>query len=67
MSLIWEGDYVSSVYSAAQLTGYDAGDPRRPLASLAPHKVDALRAALGELPAIERTIVTPHGGTKWKS
>ncbi|MEK6418358.1 MAG: dihydrodipicolinate synthase family protein [Burkholderia gladioli] len=53
MSLIWDGDYVQTVYAAAELTGYDAGAPRRPLARLAPHKLDALRAALGELVALE--------------
>ncbi|MBN3724800.1 dihydrodipicolinate synthase family protein [Burkholderia sp. Ac-20379] len=53
MSLIWEGDYVQSVYAAAELTGYGAGAPRRPLARLAPHKLDALRAALGDLVALE--------------
>lgn len=49
MSLIWEGDYVQSVYAAAQMTGYGAGDPRRPLARLVPHKLDRLKRALGDL------------------
>ncbi|MDR0211005.1 MAG: dihydrodipicolinate synthase family protein [Pseudomonas putida] len=52
MSLIWQGDYVQSVYAGAQMTGYDAGSPRRPLARLPVHKVDVLKAALGVL--IER-------------
>lgn len=52
MSLIWEGDYVQSVYAAAELAGYGAGNPRRPLSRLAPQKLDALHAALGGL--IER-------------
>ncbi|MDE3028922.1 MAG: dihydrodipicolinate synthase family protein, partial [Paracoccaceae bacterium] len=34
MSLIWAGDYVQSVYAAAELTGYTAGSPRKPLRSL---------------------------------
>lgn len=49
MSLIWEGDYVQSVYAAAELTGYGAGHPRRPLSRLAPHKLDRLKRALGDL------------------
>lgn len=54
MSLIWEGDYVQSVYAAAQITGYGAGAPRRPLARLAADKVEALRAALGDLVGLEK-------------
>ncbi|MEY4413701.1 MAG: hypothetical protein RIQ53_994 [Pseudomonadota bacterium] len=57
MSLIWQGDYVSSVYAAAAMTGHDAGQPRRPLAALPARKVEALRSALGELVAIERPAV----------
>lgn len=53
MSLIWEGDYVQSVYAAAQMTGHGAGQPRRPLSPLAPHKVQALRQALEPLIALE--------------
>lgn len=53
MSLIWQGDYVQSVYAAAKITGYDAGSPRRPLRALAEDKMHSLRAALGELAAIE--------------
>jgi len=49
MSLIWQGDYVQSVYAGAQLTGYDAGQPRRPLARLSEEKTRALRTALGSL------------------
>lgn len=49
MSLIWEGDYVQSVYAAAEMTGYGAGAPRRPLARLASHKRAALAAAIGAL------------------
>lgn len=57
MNLIWQGDYVQSVYAAAEITGYGAGQPRRPLRALDPAKVDALRAALGDLVAREREAV----------
>lgn len=49
MSLIWQGDYVQSVYAGAQITGYDAGEPRRPLARLPAQKTEALREALSAL------------------
>ncbi|MBV4542813.1 dihydrodipicolinate synthase family protein [Pseudomonas vlassakiae] len=52
MSLIWQGDYVQSVYAGAEIMGYSAGDPRRPLARLAEDKLGALREALA--PLIER-------------
>jgi len=52
MSLIWQGDYVQSVYAGADLMGYGAGHPRRPLSRLADDKVDCLREALA--PLIER-------------
>lgn len=52
MSLIWEGDYVQSVYAAAQLTGFGAGAPRKPLRPLSTDRVATIRAALGSL--IER-------------
>lgn len=52
MSLIWQGDYVQSVYAGAELMGYGAGNPRRPLARLADDKLAALRDALA--PLIER-------------
>jgi 4-hydroxy-tetrahydrodipicolinate synthase len=55
MSLIWEGDYVQSVYAAADMTGYGAGDPRRPLSRLSASKADTLRSALGELVERERS------------
>ena len=29
MNLIWQGDYVQTVYAAAEITGYGAGQPRR--------------------------------------
>lgn len=57
MSLIWEGDYVQSVYAAAEMTGYGAGHPRRPLSSLSSAKIDALQTALGDLIARERSAV----------
>jgi 4-hydroxy-tetrahydrodipicolinate synthase len=52
MSLIWEGDYVQSVYAAAKLTGYGAGDPRKPLRRLPDERIAILKDALGDL--IER-------------
>jgi 4-hydroxy-tetrahydrodipicolinate synthase len=55
MSLIWEGDYVQSVYAAAEMTGYGAGNPRRPLSRLSASKIDTLRSALGELVQRERS------------
>ncbi|AOI60656.1 dihydrodipicolinate synthase family protein [Burkholderia diffusa] len=57
MSLIWEGDYVQSVYAAAEMTGYGAGNPRRPLSRLSATKVDALRTAVGALVERERQAV----------
>jgi 4-hydroxy-tetrahydrodipicolinate synthase len=49
MNLIWRGDYVQSVYAAAEITGYGAGQPRRPLRALAPEKLRTLTTALGNL------------------
>ncbi|WP_065375767.1 dihydrodipicolinate synthase family protein [Ensifer adhaerens] len=49
MSLIWEGDYVQSVYAAAELTGHGAGAPRKPLRRLAADRIETIRAALGSL------------------
>jgi len=54
MSLLWQGDYVQSVYTAARLTGYDAGQPRRPLRPLEAQRVEGVRTALGELAQVER-------------
>ena len=56
MSLIWAGDYVQSVYAAAELTGYGAGNPRKPLRALAADRLPALRVALGDLIETERQI-----------
>lgn len=53
MSLIWEGDYVQSVYAAAKITGYDAGDPRKPLRALSADRVEVIRAAIGDLVELE--------------
>lgn len=53
MSLIWQGDYVQSVYAAAELTGYGAGNPRKPLRRLPDDRIAALEAALGDLAARE--------------
>jgi 4-hydroxy-tetrahydrodipicolinate synthase len=53
MNLIWQGDYVQSVYAAAGITGYGAGQPRRPLRELAAEKLGALKAALGDIAARE--------------
>ncbi|MDQ7774832.1 MAG: dihydrodipicolinate synthase family protein [Paracoccus aminovorans] len=49
MNLIWQGDYGQSVYAAAEMTGYAAGNPRRPFSPLSTDKREALRAALGGL------------------
>lgn len=53
MNLIWQGDYVQSVYAAAEITGYGAGQPRRPLSPLSPEKRKVLQAALGDLARTE--------------
>lgn len=53
MSLIWAGDYVQSVYAAADLTGFGAGSPRKPLRALPADRIAAVREALGELIALE--------------
>ena len=49
MSLIWEGDYVQSVYAAAELIGHGAGAPRKPLRPLPADRIETIRAALGSL------------------
>lgn len=53
MSLIWAGDYVQSVYAAAELTGYGAGNPRKPLRALPADRLPAIRAAVADLVAAE--------------
>lgn len=56
MSLIWQGDYVQSVYAGAELAGFAAGNPRRPLARLAADKIDTLKSALAPLLAREASL-----------
>ncbi|QXH45307.1 dihydrodipicolinate synthase family protein [Pseudomonas xanthosomatis] len=56
MSLIWQGDYVQSVYAGAELAGYGAGNPRRPLARLGADKAATLEAALAPLLAREASL-----------
>ncbi|QXH49894.1 dihydrodipicolinate synthase family protein [Pseudomonas fakonensis] len=56
MSLIWQGDYVQSVYAGAELAGYGAGNPRRPLARLGADKAATLEAALAPLLALEASL-----------
>jgi 4-hydroxy-tetrahydrodipicolinate synthase len=56
MSLIWQGDYVQSVYAGSEITGYGAGNPRRPLARLSADKIDALKAVLEPLITLESDL-----------
>ncbi|WP_369987318.1 dihydrodipicolinate synthase family protein [Pseudomonas xanthosomatis] len=56
MSLIWQGDYVQSVYAGAELAGYGAGNPRLPLARLGADKAAILEAALAPLLAREASL-----------
>ncbi|TIM31329.1 MAG: dihydrodipicolinate synthase family protein, partial [Mesorhizobium sp.] len=49
MSLLWDGDYVPSVYAAAELTGYGCGIARKPFRPLSTDRMAALRTALGAL------------------
>jgi 4-hydroxy-tetrahydrodipicolinate synthase len=53
MALIWEGDYVKTVYAAAEIMGYGAGTPRRPLSALASDRIARLRQALQGLMKLE--------------
>lgn len=53
MTLIWTGDYVQSVYAVMDLMGYGAGQPRKPLRGLPADRIRAIRAALGDLVALE--------------
>ena len=53
MNVISHGDYVQSVYAAAELTGYGAGNPRRPLRALASNKLPTIAASLESLIAKE--------------
>jgi len=54
MALIWAGDYVQSVYAAAELTGYGAGQPRKPLRGLTADRIATIRDTLGDLIALEK-------------
>jgi 4-hydroxy-tetrahydrodipicolinate synthase len=54
MSLIWAGDYVQSVYAAADMTGYGAGAPRKPLRALASDRLQTIRNAVEDLIAAEK-------------
>jgi len=54
MSLIWAGDYVQSVYAAAEMTGYGAGAPRKPLRALASDRLQTIRNAVEDLIAAEK-------------
>jgi len=49
MSLLWERDYVQSVYAAAAIAGFDAGKPRKPLSALPPKRIMDIRSALLDL------------------
>jgi 4-hydroxy-tetrahydrodipicolinate synthase len=53
MSFIEAGDYVKSVYAAAEIMGHGAGAPRRPLSPLAPERTAKLRDILGLLAVAE--------------
>ena len=53
MALIWAGDYVQSVYATAELTGYGAGQPRKPLRGLTADRIATIRDTLGDLIALE--------------
>ena len=53
MALIIQGDYVKSVYAAAELMGYGAGVPRKPLSALAKDRHAAIQSALAPLKARE--------------
>ena len=54
MALIWAGDYVQSVYAAAELTGYGVGQPRKPLRGLTADRIAIIRDTLGDLIAFEK-------------
>ncbi len=53
MSFIEEADYVKSVYAAADIMGYGAGIPRKPLSALAPDRLGRLRNILADLARTE--------------
>lgn len=54
MSTLSKGDYVQSVYAAAEITGYGAGNPRRPLSALSADKRDVLERVLRDNNLLEQ-------------
>ena len=57
MNLIWQGDYVQSVYAAAEITGYGAGAAAPPASRPRPRPSSkSLRASLDDLVAREREL-----------
>lgn len=57
MSLIWRGDYVQSVYAAADMAGFGAGTPRRPLSRLCELRRQALAPVIASLVRFETDLV----------
>jgi 4-hydroxy-tetrahydrodipicolinate synthase len=53
MSFIEESDYVASVYAAAEIMGYGAGVPRKPLTALRADRLTRLRPILKALAETE--------------
>lgn len=49
MSHLEKGDYVPSVFAAAEMAGYPAGSPRRPFSALSPEKRALLKPLVDEL------------------
>lgn len=49
MSHLEKGDFVPSVYAAAEMTGYAAGSPRRPFAALSDEKRSGLKPFIDAL------------------
>ncbi|RWR26964.1 dihydrodipicolinate synthase family protein [Sinirhodobacter populi] len=58
MALIWQGDYVQSVYAAAEMAGLGAGAPRRPLSRLSPARHAALEPVIVDLARFEAGLET---------
>ncbi|MFE4542700.1 dihydrodipicolinate synthase family protein [Arthrobacter sp. NPDC056727] len=52
MSHLEKGDYVPSVFAAAEMTGYPAGSPRRPFSALSAEKRALLKPFVDELLAV---------------
>lgn len=57
MSLIWRGDYVQSVYAAADMAGFGAGTPRRPLSGLCELRRQALAPVIASLARFEAELI----------